>query len=179
MTSPSHKSAKERVDNLWHNDELFLWFGGPKTVPWVLLPVMNISRVSHHCKPLTHCEQDLSLHKTKFQLYWTKLCSSDNHYTTGPWHHLYYYLHSYDTKTLFLLHLWTPMSPKTCRNYLYNLCRDLFSTSSLKWNPIKANMPPKPRALNITQSFLKLPKKLLLTKQYVTVCLSVNPVLNL
>ena len=62
------------------DDELFLWYGWP-TKGLALFPAGTIARDLHHRESPTRREQDLNPRRTR--LWWMKLCSSDNHYTTA------------------------------------------------------------------------------------------------
>ena len=49
-----------------------------------LFPAGTTVRDPHHHESATRLEQDWTFAEPEFKLYWMKLCSSDNHYTTAP-----------------------------------------------------------------------------------------------
>ena len=66
------------------DDELFLWYGWPtKGVypyfqPGPLSEILTIANLRQAASRVWTCAEP------EFRLSWTKLCSSDNHYTTSP-----------------------------------------------------------------------------------------------
>ena len=68
-----HLCRSQNFDDDDVDDELFLWYGWP-TKGVALFPAGTIFRDPH--------EQDSTCAEPEFRLWWMKLCSSDNHYTT-------------------------------------------------------------------------------------------------